>query len=223
MAGHQDRQLRHITNQATDSSRRESTRATTSRRWTLITNNDVPEDKIYLPLNQESAEQFDGVVTSFQQLASAVLRVLHVEMRAHVQFYVLSCLITDVCPRAAALRSGSGSADAQCQRRRRGRRFRRALATGAAAVRRERPGVLHRHPARAHGQQDSRHERQRLRQIAARHTRAAAESQKCRTRRCPGQERALLRPLHRRPGCHRQAGQGAGLWPMAPRNLPLRN
>jgi exocyst complex component 4 len=80
--------MRHISNQATDSSRRESVK--NQRRWTLITNADktVEDGRAYLPLNNESAVQFDGVVSSYQQLAESVVRLLHVEIRNHVTFFL---------------------------------------------------------------------------------------------------------------------------------------
>lgn len=81
--------MRHISNLAVDSTRRESN-VKTQRRWTLITNPDksVEDGRVYLPLNNESAVEFDGVVESFGQLGESVIRLLHVEIRNHVTFYL---------------------------------------------------------------------------------------------------------------------------------------
>ncbi|QDS70101.1 hypothetical protein FKW77_005111 [Venturia effusa] len=81
--------MRHISNLAVDSSRRESN-VKNQRRWTLIGNADkgVEDGRVYLPLSSESAVEFDGVVESFGQLAESVVRILHVEIRNHVTFYL---------------------------------------------------------------------------------------------------------------------------------------
>lgn len=81
--------MRHISNLAVDSNRRESNMKN-QRRWTLITNADksVEDGRVYLPLNSESAVQFDGVVESYQQLGESVVRLLHVEIRNHVTFFL---------------------------------------------------------------------------------------------------------------------------------------
>lgn len=81
--------MRHISNLAVDSNRRESN-TKSQRRWTLITDagKSVEDGRIYLPLNNESAVEFDGVVESFGQLGESVVRLLHVEIRNHVTFYL---------------------------------------------------------------------------------------------------------------------------------------
>lgn len=91
-------QLRHISAQTTDSSspsrNRESGRPSTQRRWTLVkTTPDDPSElgRVYLPLSQDRAVAFDGVVSSYQQLATTVLRVLHSEIRCQGQLYIGRC------------------------------------------------------------------------------------------------------------------------------------
>jgi exocyst complex component 4 len=81
--------MRHISNLAVDSNRRESN-VKNQRRWTLITNADksVEDGRVYLPLNGDSAVQFDGVLESYGQLADSVVRLLHVEIRNHVTFFL---------------------------------------------------------------------------------------------------------------------------------------
>lgn len=87
-------QLRHISSQTTDSAHRESGRPNTQRRWTLVTAQEGPSEsgRVYLPLSQESVVAFDGVVSSYQQLAATVLRTLHVELRCHGPFHISRCI-----------------------------------------------------------------------------------------------------------------------------------
>jgi exocyst complex component 4 len=82
-------QMRHISAEAVDSSRRES-RQGASRRWTLVANTrgSTDADKVYLPLNEETAEQFDAAVGLYRQLAMTASRMLHVELRCHVLHYI---------------------------------------------------------------------------------------------------------------------------------------
>jgi exocyst complex component 4 len=82
-------QMRHISAEAVDSTRRES-RQGASRRWTLVANARGPADaeKVYLPLNEETAAQFDAAVGLYRQLAIAASRMLHVEIRCHVLHYI---------------------------------------------------------------------------------------------------------------------------------------
>jgi exocyst complex component 4 len=81
-------QLRHISDRATDSSHREPGAARHNRRWTLLTSAEPRTDglPVYLPLNKETAMDFDGVVRSFQSLASTVLACLHLEIRVHILY-----------------------------------------------------------------------------------------------------------------------------------------
>lgn len=85
--------MRHISNLAVDSNRRES-HLKNKRRWTLITNADetVQDGRVYLPLNNDTAVEFDGVVESYQQLGDNVVRLLHVEIRNHVTFYLVKSM-----------------------------------------------------------------------------------------------------------------------------------
>ncbi|KAF2488636.1 hypothetical protein BU16DRAFT_586867 [Lophium mytilinum] len=78
--------LRLISDRATDSSRRESGKPKHNRRWTMVQSTEPRSEgaAVYLPLNQETAAEFDGVVNSYQQLAATVLRCLHLEIRCRV-------------------------------------------------------------------------------------------------------------------------------------------
>jgi exocyst complex component 4 len=82
--------LRHISNQAVDSSRRESGRHQKSLRWTLITTAEkqLEAGRVYLPLTPDSAKAFDSVVGSYQDLAETVLHTLHVEIRCHIIYHI---------------------------------------------------------------------------------------------------------------------------------------
>ncbi|KAI9818501.1 MAG: hypothetical protein M1827_000560 [Pycnora praestabilis] len=83
-------QLRHITDRGLDSNRRESGKTPEARRWTLI-NPTKPRDEnapIYLPMTQESVGAFDGLVTSYNELAKTVLFTLHMEIRCHVIYHI---------------------------------------------------------------------------------------------------------------------------------------
>ncbi|KZF19192.1 hypothetical protein L228DRAFT_254478 [Xylona heveae TC161] len=75
--------LRHISDRSNDSTRREPGKPGRPRRWTLL-NSPRPqgdETKTYLPMTQESAVTFDGVVNSYRELATTALFTLHLEIR----------------------------------------------------------------------------------------------------------------------------------------------
>lgn len=78
--------LRHISDRATDSSRQESGKLKHTRRWTMVVSAEPRSDgvPVYLPLNQETAIAFDGVVRSYQKLAATALRCLHLEVRCRI-------------------------------------------------------------------------------------------------------------------------------------------
>ncbi|KAF2421264.1 hypothetical protein EJ08DRAFT_738247 [Tothia fuscella] len=84
------KRLGKVTPEATKSSRRESSGKSQDHRWTLVTGAEKQSKtlKIYLPLSDESKVAYDGLVTSFQELATNALRMLHVEIRCHVIYHV---------------------------------------------------------------------------------------------------------------------------------------
>jgi exocyst complex component 4 len=88
--------LRFISQQNAPTSvdtKRQSDRYERQRRWTLITAQAQSEpDHVYLPLTEEIAPAFDGAQSSFAELAATVTRMLHVEMRAHIFFYLSKVL-----------------------------------------------------------------------------------------------------------------------------------
>ncbi|KKA28227.1 hypothetical protein TD95_002413 [Thielaviopsis punctulata] len=76
--------LRHITRQETDTSRSSLPRGA-SQRWSLM--NDKTLDtagRVYLPLTQETVQTFDRIVTSYEELAGAAMRTLHMEIRCQI-------------------------------------------------------------------------------------------------------------------------------------------
>ncbi|KIW09599.1 uncharacterized protein PV09_00468 [Verruconis gallopava] len=114
-------QLRLVSTEAVDSSRRES-RQGASRRWTLVANARGSPDsgKAFLPLNDETAEQFDAAVGLYRQLAVSVSRMLHVEIRCHVlhfiekamkQTFVLDAEVQEPDPEVVALNADIVSFD----------------------------------------------------------------------------------------------------------------
>lgn len=54
-----------------------------NRRWTTLTTVN-PNQAVYLPLDSDCARDFDAVTTSFADLASLVLRTLHLEIRLQI-------------------------------------------------------------------------------------------------------------------------------------------
>jgi exocyst complex component 4 len=82
--------LRLISTEAIDSTRRES-RQGANRRWTQIAtyhNLNTDSDKVFLPLNEETAEQFDAAVGLYRGLAQTAVRTLHVEVRCHALHWI---------------------------------------------------------------------------------------------------------------------------------------
>jgi exocyst complex component 4 len=81
-------QLRYISDRATDSSRHEpgAGAARHNRRWTLLASTEPRTEglPVYLPLNAETAQAFDAIITSFQSLSTTVLRTLHFIPRVQI-------------------------------------------------------------------------------------------------------------------------------------------
>lgn len=74
-------QLRHMSNSMSSSN--PTTPRHQTRRWTtLISPN--PHAAIYLPLDQQSARDFDALTTSMTDLSALILRTLHLEMRLQI-------------------------------------------------------------------------------------------------------------------------------------------
>lgn len=82
--------LRHISTRATDTSsaRRPDSRPRPERTLTDALPDALQDtgDAAYLPLSNESAAVFDGILASFRDLSSSILRTLHFELRCHALF-----------------------------------------------------------------------------------------------------------------------------------------
>ena len=91
------RSLRYISSRAVDSSRNTS-RSGPKRRWTALGSFDsisTPESgdrSAHLPLNPETAKQFDATVNNYHYLADLVLRTLHLEFRIHILHHLARAL-----------------------------------------------------------------------------------------------------------------------------------
>ncbi|KAF3771246.1 hypothetical protein M406DRAFT_32760 [Cryphonectria parasitica EP155] len=80
--------LRHITRNETDSNR-SSIPKPGKRRWTLL--NDLSkatteDGPVFLPMTQETVQSFDGVVSSYEELAATSLLTLHMEVRCRIAY-----------------------------------------------------------------------------------------------------------------------------------------
>lgn len=93
-----------------------------SRRWTTNANLPSAPSHPYLPLDNATAEQFNGVVFSFAELSSLTLRTLHIDLRLHLlhgtsvamrNSYALNQPYNDPDPAILALATSISSYDAQ--------------------------------------------------------------------------------------------------------------
>lgn len=93
-----------------------------NRRWTINANLPSAPAHPYLPLDKPTSEQFHGVVFSFSELSSLILRTLHIDLRLHLlhgastamrHTYVLNQPYSDPDPAVLALATSIQSYDAQ--------------------------------------------------------------------------------------------------------------
>ena len=80
-------QLRRISDRATDSlGRRDSSMIPIKRSLTtsLLGKPSFNSDPSYLPLSSESAGFFDGIIDAYEEIASGVLRTIHLEIRCQI-------------------------------------------------------------------------------------------------------------------------------------------
>ncbi|UKZ72764.1 hypothetical protein TrVFT333_000399 [Trichoderma virens FT-333] len=90
--------LRHITSQETDSSRQQLSRQS-GQRWTLNDPSKTSgQSPVQLPLTTESAQTFDTIVSSFEELAATALLTLHMEVRCRVIYSLRNTLSPDSAP-----------------------------------------------------------------------------------------------------------------------------
>ncbi|KAF2750444.1 hypothetical protein M011DRAFT_510082 [Sporormia fimetaria CBS 119925] len=119
-------QLRHISDRSSDSSRPEPGNHRHNRRWTLLSSSEPRADglPVYLPLNPETAQSFDALIASYQQLATTVLKTLHFTIRTSLLYslstflppstsYTLDTLIPDPTPSLLTLNSDLLTFDTQ--------------------------------------------------------------------------------------------------------------
>ncbi|KAI9687606.1 MAG: hypothetical protein M1822_002216 [Bathelium mastoideum] len=103
--------LRYISNRAIDSSRNAS-RSGPKRRWISLNSDNngnnlnfssLDEITAHLPLNPDTATQFDAVLNNYHWLADLVLRTLHLELRLHTLHHLVRALAgTFALPHPAA-------------------------------------------------------------------------------------------------------------------------
>ncbi|PTB78621.1 exocyst complex component [Trichoderma longibrachiatum ATCC 18648] len=90
--------LKYITAHDTDSSRQHLPRQS-SQRWTL---NDLSktsgQNSVQLPLTVETAQTFDTIVSSFEELAATALLTLHMEVRCRIIYSLRNTLSPDSAP-----------------------------------------------------------------------------------------------------------------------------
>ncbi|KLU90029.1 exocyst complex component sec8 [Magnaporthiopsis poae ATCC 64411] len=92
--------LRHITKSDADSSNN-LPKQQGGRRWTLF--NDpakatTEHGPVYLPMTQETVNSFDGIVTSYEELAGTALLTLHMEVRCRIVYSLRTALSPDTAP-----------------------------------------------------------------------------------------------------------------------------
>ncbi|KHE87327.1 hypothetical protein GE21DRAFT_8185 [Neurospora crassa] len=79
--------LRHITRNETDSSKSSFPTKAEKKRWTLLNDPSKAtggEAPVYLPMTEETVENFDSILVSYDELASTALLTLHLEIRTRI-------------------------------------------------------------------------------------------------------------------------------------------
>lgn len=84
-------QLRYISPMAVDAS---SMQSHDRRRWTQNFGLNSAPTNPYLPLDPQTAAAFDGVVASFAELSSLILRTLHIDLRLHLMHGIYTAMDT---------------------------------------------------------------------------------------------------------------------------------
>ncbi|KAF2012714.1 hypothetical protein BU24DRAFT_453075 [Aaosphaeria arxii CBS 175.79] len=117
-------QLRHISEVVTNSTQSEAGNQRQNRRWTHLTSTEPSAEglSVYLPLNKETANEFDQVVLSFQSLSNTALKNLHLEIRTQIIYslyrtvktdYNLDMLLTEPDPAVVSLNNALISFDGE--------------------------------------------------------------------------------------------------------------
>ncbi|KAK1760491.1 putative exocyst complex component sec8 [Echria macrotheca] len=93
--------MRHITRNETDSSRA-SLPKPEKKRWTLLNDPSkaaaMDEGPVHLPMTQETVQQFDGILSSYEELAATALRTLHMEVRCRIAHSLHTALSPETAP-----------------------------------------------------------------------------------------------------------------------------
>ncbi|KAK7741054.1 exocyst subunit [Cytospora paraplurivora] len=92
--------LRHITRNDTDSNQSSVPRSE-KRRWTLLNDPSkatADDGPVFLPMTQETVQSFDGIVTSYEELAATALMTLHTEVRCHIAYSLRVALDPKTAP-----------------------------------------------------------------------------------------------------------------------------
>ena len=113
-------QLRFISPRAVDTANTSQQSTHHQRRWTT-THAQAPSGA-YLPLDPQTAQEFDAVILSFTELSTLVLRTLHIDLRLHLlqgvykamdTTYALDQPYNDPDPSILTLSNSLGTYDAQ--------------------------------------------------------------------------------------------------------------
>ncbi|KAL2760804.1 hypothetical protein ACRALDRAFT_1038258 [Sodiomyces alcalophilus JCM 7366] len=90
--------LRHITQNEAENAR-PSLPQQSSKRWTLMNDSvktSSDEAPTYLPMTQETAQAFDGIVSSYEELATKALLTLHLEIRCQIIYSLHRTLTPEI-------------------------------------------------------------------------------------------------------------------------------
>lgn len=91
--------LRHITKNDADSS--SSSLPKPNKRWTLLNDPNKPtteQGPVYLPMTQETVQSFDGILSSYEELAATALLTLHMEVRSRILYSLRTSLSPETAP-----------------------------------------------------------------------------------------------------------------------------
>ncbi|KAL5911223.1 exocyst subunit [Pyricularia oryzae] len=91
--------LRHITKNEADSSSSNMPKA--NKRWSLLNDPNKPateQGPVYLPMTQETVQSFDGIVSSYEELAATALLTLHMEVRSRIAYSLRIALSPETAP-----------------------------------------------------------------------------------------------------------------------------
>ncbi|TGZ81091.1 hypothetical protein EX30DRAFT_306899 [Ascodesmis nigricans] len=87
-------QLRHVEDAENFSKNDGGSSGRIRRRWTLIDSDRLNDENraVHLPMTAETVNAFDGVISSYQELALTIIFTLRCESRCHTIYYLYKCL-----------------------------------------------------------------------------------------------------------------------------------